>query len=291
MKTKIAFYFLIASLLLISCGRNKPSGLYEFVSQSGEVKSFNFISDTSVIISSSESGLSLPVKYRIEKKFIIMTVPELGETPVEITSDGIKTSIGELYVKKENSSVPTITSSQKNNATTKPSSELLAILQNNRFIRANGLTSLLGIDFKDDNQYIMRLIAVGAGELVKITGVYQMIPKGESESQILLTPNNVQKSISYNNNQSFNIDLFVASNTNYTLRKFLDSDVEKFAKENLVLAQTYKDENRLPLYVLEGSAMFYSERKLTQAEQDSIDIVKKKKATEGDKLEEKLKGL
>lgn len=159
MKTKIAFYFLIAALLLISCGRNKPSGLYEFVSKDGVVKSFNFISDTSVILSSSESGLPLSVKYRIEKKFIIMTVPEIGETPVEITSDGIKTSIGELYVKKANSSVPTITSSQKsggtgeitNNATTKPSSELLAILQNNRFLRSNGLTTLLGIDFKDDN--------------------------------------------------------------------------------------------------------------------------------------------
>ena len=130
MKTKMTVFFL-AALLLISCGRNKPSGLYEFVSKDGVVKSFNFISDTSVILSSSESGLPLSVKYRIEKKFIIMTVPELGETPVEITSDGIKTSIGELYVKKEKSSAPTITSSHNGtptndvggtNATTKSSS-------------------------------------------------------------------------------------------------------------------------------------------------------------------------
>ena len=116
MKTKITLYFFLAVFILLSCGRNKPSGLYEFVSKDGEVKSFNFISDSSVIISSSESGLALTIKYRIEKNFVIMNVPQLGETPVEITNSGIKTTIGELYVKKTSSSAPTITSSpQKQN--------------------------------------------------------------------------------------------------------------------------------------------------------------------------------
>jgi len=116
MKTKITLYFFLAVFILLSCGRNKPSGLYEFVSKDGEIKSFNFISDSSVIISSSESGLALTIKYRIEKNFVIMNVPQLGETPVEITNSGIKTTIGELYVKKTSSSAPTITSSpQKQN--------------------------------------------------------------------------------------------------------------------------------------------------------------------------------
>ena len=178
-----------------------------------------------------------------------------------------------------------------NDATTKPSGELLAILQNNNFMKGNGLVSLIGLNFTVDNQYSMKLVVIGQGEVVNVRGTYQLIPKGESEAQIILIPGPVQKSQAYNGSDAFDIDVFVASNINYTLRKFVNSDGEKFVKENMILAQTYIDKNIMPLYVLDGSVVFYSEKKLTQAEKDSIDNAKRIEEEKSKALEEKLKGL
>lgn len=292
MKTKITFYFFLAAFILLSCGRNKPSGLYEFVSKDGEVKSFNFISDSSVIISSSESGLALTIKYRIEKNFVIMNIPQLGETPVEITNGGIKTTIGELYVKKTSSSAPTVKSSSNNTSTNSESNDqFFEILTKNYFQKSNGLFSLITLEFTSKEDYVMKVIALGQGEVVNVRGKFEVVSQGDSKAHITLNPGPIQKSSLYDTFDKFDIDYFITSNITYSLRKFMDTDLEKFVNENPVIAQVYHDKKQAPSFVLDGSIVFYSEKYLTQAEKDSIanqqQLEKKKK----DKLEEKLKGL
>lgn len=100
MSTKKSIFLLSLILTLFSCGGNKISGVYEYTSSSGELKSFNFISDTSVIIIASDYGQNITTKYRIEKDFVIITIPDIGNLPVEITKDGLKTPGNELFVKR-----------------------------------------------------------------------------------------------------------------------------------------------------------------------------------------------
>jgi hypothetical protein len=173
----------------------------------------------------------------------------------------------------------------------KGSAEILLTLENNYFTKSNGLTSMIVLNFTADNQYSMRVMVVEYGEVVNVRGTYQVIPKGESEGQVILTPGPVQKSTGYNRLESFDVDNFVFSNTNFTLRKFISSDVEKMAKDNIFEAQNYADEKKWPTYILDGSVVFYSNKKLTQAEKDSIDNAERIKAEKAKDLEEKLKGL
>jgi hypothetical protein len=120
MKKKMTIYVavLFVTFLFSNCS-NKPNGLYEFISSSGEVKSINIVTDSTAIISSSASGIGINVKYKIEKKFITFyDIPYLGQAVAEITKEGIKMPSGELFVKKAESSVKAKTSvSTKSNMT------------------------------------------------------------------------------------------------------------------------------------------------------------------------------
>jgi hypothetical protein len=165
------------------------------------------------------------------------------------------------------------------------------ILEKNYFQRSNGLLSIIFVEFLADNQYSMRVLAGDQGEIVNVRGTYQIVPKDDSEAMITLMPGPIQKSAAYNTFDGFDVDVFVVSNIQYTLRKFRDSDAEKLASENPTLALTYAEKNILPSYVLDGSIVFYSNKRLTQADRDSIAAIESTKEKKAADLEEKLKGL
>jgi len=172
-----------------------------------------------------------------------------------------------------------------------PTGVFSEILENNYFQRSNGLLSLILLEFLADNQYSMRVLAGDQGEIVNVRGTYQIVSKDDVEAMITLIPGPIQKSAAYNTFDGFDVDVFVISNIQYTLRKFRDSDAEKLASENPTLALSYTDKNILPIYVLDGSIVFYSNKRLTQADRDSIAAIENNKEKKATDLEEKLKGL
>jgi len=176
-------------------------------------------------------------------------------------------------------------------ASQKPSGELMDILINYDFMKTNGFMSFIALSFTSDNKYKMLVYAVGQGEVVNVRGTYQAISNGNSEAEITLFPGPIQKSAAYNAFEDFDIEVFVGTNIQYTLRKFSDSDVEKFAKENPMMAQSYIDNHKLPIYVLDGSVVFYADKPITEAEKDSIANIEQNKKEKAAALEEKLKGL
>jgi len=163
------------------------------------------------------------------------------------------------------------------------------ILVNNIFLKSNGLTSLISINFTSDNHYIMQVVTIGHEEVVNVHGTYQIIPKGNS-TYLKLFPLQVNKSNAYNYFQDFKIDLFVQRSIYYLLRKFTDNDIKQYATENPLLAQSDVNESKVPLYLLEGSVNFYSKRKITQSEKDAIENAKINSEKKKSDLEEKLKG-
>jgi hypothetical protein len=163
------------------------------------------------------------------------------------------------------------------------------ILTSNIFLRSNGLTSLISLNFTTDNQYTMQVITVNQIEVVNVRGTYIFVSKGNN-AYLKLVPLRVNKSIGYNSFQDFSVDYFIKKNIYYLLRKFTENDAKKYATESSLLAQFNVDENKVPLYLLEGRVNFYSEKKITQTERSAIENKKAQAEKKKIDLEEKLKG-
>jgi len=163
------------------------------------------------------------------------------------------------------------------------------ILTSNIFLRSNGLTSLISLNFTTDNQYTMQVITVNQIEVVNVRGTYIFVSKGNN-SYLKLVPLRVNKSIGYNSFQDFSVDYFIQKNIYYLLRKFTENDAKKYATDTPLLAQSNVDENKVPFYLLEGRVNFYSERKITQAERNAIENKKVQAEKKKIDLEDKLKG-
>ncbi len=319
MKTFRNLVVITIVLLFTNCS-NRPTGLYEFVSGSGEVKSINIVTDSTAVISSNKSGIGINVKYKVEKNFIIFyNIPYLGQAAAEIIKDGIKMPSGEIFLKKASSSVPSISSNNSpnkksdhvstsgtNNTSdtqlTPPELEaqkkFIEILDKNSFVKSNGLTSIISLACVSNDKYILNVLSSNGQEVVQVVnvrGTYHIIPsKSLQDAELILYPDKVQKSPAYDTYDGLRIDYFINSNTRFTLRKFEKSDLKKYIKENPSDAESNIANNDLPKYVLDGNIVFYSDRIKTQAEKDSIAASKSAEQRRAEKkkndLEEKLKG-
>lgn len=300
-KSMLIFVAISFVTFLLSNCSNSPKGLYEFVDKDGSVKSLNLIDDSTAIMQESKTRLSLTVKYIIKEKFLILkNIPYYGDIPFEITKDGIKNAGGELFVKKSSSSVPSIKSKESSENMLTPDelvaqNKFIQILNNNSFIKANGLTSFLSLSIKSNKNYEFNVFALSGFEpiqVVNVRGTYQItLSNNLDEAELTLYPDKVQKSQAYNTFEDIDIDYFINSNTKFTIRKFENLDVQKYVSENPLQAQGAADKNELPEYVLDGNIVFYSRRIKTQAENDSIAAEERKVEKKKNDLESKLEGL
>ena len=169
-------------------------------------------------------------------------------------------------------------------------SKQIEVLVNNIFVRSNGLTSMIVFNFQYENKYTMRVIAIPQTEIVSVSGTYILSNSGTDKANLILNPKYINKSSAYNRFQDFKIDKFIYSNLQFDLRKFLESDVQKYISENPLLAQASNDENKNPFYILQGNVNFYSRKLDSKSERE--DKIKQQKEKEKKKtdLEEKLKG-
>jgi len=299
--------FLLIITILFGCGGNKPKGLYEFVSAKGEIKSFNIISDTTAVISSNESGLSLSVKYRIEKNYIIFTVPDFGDVPVEITNDGLKTAVGELYEKKANSSTPTVKggSSQANDNDVVTDSDLDTIKSINAFLKnfkfkydSGPVMAAVFYEFNDPSytMWVTQLLDLSGNaiNIYKATGTYK-IQKENNKFYVDLYPEGGSAKSDFIKEADVNQyeKIFYGQTKFEFIPGVLDSDhsVEKslLSKELIKLTD-------LPTCILNGTGMLVGRRKVPnwspEAKAESLrisDSIEKAEKYKRD-IEEKLKG-
>jgi len=168
------------------------------------------------------------------------------------------------------------------------------ILMSNAFYTATNQESIIVFNF-NDTLFTFRVLTNNGIELSRAIGTYEISPAidGSIANIKIYLEGPIQKSPLYSDKTGIGTELFLRFNKELLLKYPSEKLVSYLGTLNILTMG-----NNKPNYFLVGRDVFYSLKKNTQAEKDSIvkaEIINEKKKAELEEkkaeLEEKLKGL